>query len=85
MTPAPLMPMADFVRDVQFVSGRHTRHLGHKDHDVDLPVLCWARGAVAPIHGHEGEYRRVRLAYDSVPASIEHRTRASSRSSVADR
>jgi len=56
MTPAPLMPMADFVRDVQFASARYTRHLVHKDHDVDLLVLCWARGAVAPIYGHEGEY-----------------------------
>ena len=87
MTPALLMPMADFVREVQqrcrgtldavemghfltvtriepasldgfiqFASGRYTRHLVHKDHAVELLVLCWARGAVAPIHGHEGEY-----------------------------
>jgi len=87
MTPALLMPMADFVREVQrrchgaldavemgrfltvsriepasldgfvqFASGRYTRHLVHKDHDVELLVLCWATGAVAPIHGHEGEY-----------------------------
>jgi hypothetical protein len=87
MTPAQLMPMADFVREVQrrchgaldaiemghfltvtriepasldgfvhFASGRYTRHLVYKDHDVELLVLCWARGALAPIHGHEGEY-----------------------------
>ena len=41
---------------VHFASGRYTRHLVYKDHDVELLVLCWARGAVAPIHGHEGEY-----------------------------
>ena len=87
MTPALLMSMADFVREVQgrcrgtldpvemglflsasriepaslegfvqFAVGRYTRHLVHKDRDVELLVLCWARGAVAPIHGHEGEY-----------------------------
>jgi len=74
MTPALLMPMADFVREVRrrchgaldaiemghfltvtrietasldgfvrFASGRYTRHLVHKDHDVELLVLCWAR------------------------------------------
>jgi hypothetical protein len=42
----------DFVR---FAPGRYTRHLVHKDRDVELLVLCWARGASAPIHGHEGE------------------------------
>jgi NitT/TauT family transport system ATP-binding protein len=41
---------------VDFASGRYTRHLVHKDHDVEVLVLCWARGAIAPIHGHEGEY-----------------------------
>ena len=39
-----------------FVPGRYTRHLVHKDGDVEILVLCWARGAQAPIHGHEGEY-----------------------------
>lgn len=41
---------------VRFAAGRYTRHLVHKDDDVELLVLCWARGALAPIHGHEGEY-----------------------------
>ena len=43
----------DFVR---FAPGRYTRHLVHKDVDVELLVLCWARGASAPIHGHEGKH-----------------------------
>jgi hypothetical protein len=41
---------------VRFVPGRYTRHLVHKDREVELLVLCWARGSSAPIHGHEGEY-----------------------------
>ena len=54
----------------QFVPGRYTRHLVHKDDNVEILVLCWARGAVAPIHGHEGEYcwarvERGRLAFAS--------------------
>jgi hypothetical protein len=87
MTPALLLPMADFVREVQrrchgtldviemgrfltasrieppsldgfvqFVPGRYTRYLVHRDDAVELLVLCWPRGAVAPIHGHEGEH-----------------------------
>lgn len=40
---------------VRFAPGRYTRHLVHKDVDVELLVLCWARGSTAPIHGHEGE------------------------------
>jgi sulfonate transport system ATP-binding protein len=40
---------------VRFAAGRYTRHLVHKDRDVELLVLCWGRGARAPIHGHEGE------------------------------
>jgi predicted metal-dependent enzyme (double-stranded beta helix superfamily) len=40
---------------VRFAPGRYTRHLVHKDRDVELLVLCWAPGAAAPIHGHEGE------------------------------
>jgi hypothetical protein len=47
--PASLAPY------VRFAPGRYTRHLVHKDRDVELLVLCWARGARAPIHGHEGE------------------------------
>lgn len=43
-------------RFVRFVPGRYTRHLVHKDPDVEILVLCWARGTGAPIHGHEGEY-----------------------------
>jgi len=39
-----------------FAPGRYTRHLVHKDRDVEILVLCWARGARAPIHGHEGEH-----------------------------
>jgi hypothetical protein len=55
----------DFVR---FAPGRYTRHLVHKDRDVEVLVLCWARGARAPIHGHEGEHcwarvERGRLAF----------------------
>jgi hypothetical protein len=48
--PASLEPF------VRFSPGRYTRHLVHKDGNVELLVLCWARGAGAPIHGHEGEY-----------------------------
>jgi len=53
-----------------FVPGRYTRHLVHKDDTVEILVLCWARGASAPIHGHEGEYcwarvERGRLAFAS--------------------
>jgi cysteine dioxygenase len=40
---------------LSFAPGRYTRHLVHKDPDVELLVLCWSRGARAPIHGHEGE------------------------------
>jgi NitT/TauT family transport system ATP-binding protein len=55
---------------VRFATGRYTRHLVHKDRDVEILVLCWARGARAPIHGHEGEYcwarvERGRLAFRS--------------------
>ncbi len=47
--PASLEPF------LRFVPGRYTRHLISKNRDVELLVLCWARGASAPIHGHEGE------------------------------
>ena len=55
---------------VAFAPGRYTRHLIHKDRDVEILVLCWARGASAPIHGHEGELcwarvERGRLAFRS--------------------
>jgi hypothetical protein len=55
---------------VRFAPGRYTRHLVHKDDDVELLVLCWARGSSAPIHGHEGEYcwarvERGRLSFAS--------------------
>ena len=55
---------------VRFAPGRYTRHLVHKDRDVEILVLCWARGSTAPIHGHEGEYcwarvERGRLAFSS--------------------
>ena len=49
ITPASLDPY------VRFEPGRYTRHLVHKDQTVEVLVLCWARGACAPIHGHEGE------------------------------
>jgi NitT/TauT family transport system ATP-binding protein len=39
----------------RFESGRYTRHLVHKSAQVEILVLCWAEGARAPIHGHEGE------------------------------
>jgi hypothetical protein len=53
---------------VRFAPGRYTRHLVHKDRDVEILVLCWASGSRAPIHGHEGEYcwarvERGRLAF----------------------
>ena len=55
---------------VRFAPGRYTRHLVHKDADVEILVLCWARGSSAPIHGHEGEYcwarvERGRLSFAS--------------------
>ena len=55
---------------VHFAPGRYTRHLVHKDIDVELLVLCWAKGASAPIHGHEGEHcwarvERGRLAFSN--------------------
>ena len=55
---------------VRFAPGRYTRHLVHKDRDVEILVLCWAQGSTAPIHGHEGEYcwariERGRLAFAS--------------------
>jgi len=40
---------------VRFEPGRYTRHLVLKNQDVEVLVLCWAQGARAPIHGHEGE------------------------------
>jgi len=40
---------------LRFEAGRYTRNLVHKDREVEVLVLCWARGARAPIHGHEGE------------------------------
>jgi predicted metal-dependent enzyme (double-stranded beta helix superfamily) len=57
----------DFVR---FAPDRYTRHLVHKDRDLEILVLCWGRGSSAPIHGHEGEYcwarvERGRLAFAS--------------------
>ena len=67
---------------VRFAPGRYARHLVHKDRDVEVLVLCWAQGATAPIHGHEGEYcwarvERGRLAFRSyretsrAPLSLE--------------
>jgi hypothetical protein len=55
---------------VRFAPGRYTRHLVHKDKDVEILVLCWASGSAAPIHGHEGEYcwarvERGRLAFSN--------------------
>jgi hypothetical protein len=42
-------------RHLRFATGRYTRHLVHKSPEVEILVLCWARGSRAPIHGHEGE------------------------------
>jgi NitT/TauT family transport system ATP-binding protein len=55
---------------VRFAPARYTRHLVHKDRNVEVLVLCWARGSSAPIHGHEGEFcwarvERGRLAFAS--------------------
>jgi hypothetical protein len=47
--PASLAPW------VRVEPGRYTRHLVLRTPDVELLVLCWARGARAPVHGHEGE------------------------------
>jgi NitT/TauT family transport system ATP-binding protein len=49
ITPGSLEPYA------RFEAGRYTRHLVYRSPDVELLVLCWARGVWAPIHGHEGE------------------------------
>jgi len=54
----------------RFAPGRYTRHLVHRDESVEILVLCWAIGSMAPIHGHEGEYcwarvERGRLAFAS--------------------
>jgi NitT/TauT family transport system ATP-binding protein len=49
IAPASLEPF------LRFAPGRYTRHLVLKNRDVELLVLCWAQGARAPIHGHEGE------------------------------
>ncbi len=46
---------ASLDRHVRFAPGRYTRHLVHKSPEVEVLVLCWARGSRAPIHGHEGE------------------------------
>lgn len=35
--------------------GFYTRNLVHKDSDFELLLLCWDKGQVAPVHGHEGE------------------------------
>ena len=40
---------------VRFAPDRYTRHLVWKSPEVEVLVLCWAAGARAPIHGHEGE------------------------------
>jgi NitT/TauT family transport system ATP-binding protein len=40
---------------LRFEDGRYTRHLVLKTPAVEILVLCWRRGARAPIHGHEGE------------------------------
>lgn len=47
--PASLEPF------LRYADGRYTRHLVFKSAAVELLVLCWSRGARAPIHGHEGE------------------------------
>jgi NitT/TauT family transport system ATP-binding protein len=46
---------ASLDRHVRFAPGLYTRHLVHKSPEVEILVLCWARGSRAPIHGHEGE------------------------------
>jgi cysteine dioxygenase type I len=50
-----LIEPASLERFLRFEDGRYTRHLVFKNAAVELLVLCWARGARAPIHGHEGE------------------------------
>lgn len=49
IAPASLDPYVRFEQD------RYTRHLVYTSPEVELLVLCWARGTRAPIHGHEGE------------------------------
>jgi NitT/TauT family transport system ATP-binding protein len=50
-----LIEPASIDRYVRFADDRYTRHLVFKNVAVELLVLCWRRGAHAPIHGHEGE------------------------------
>jgi cysteine dioxygenase type I len=50
-----LIEPASIDRYIRFADGRYTRHLVFKNAAVELLVLCWRRGAQAPIHGHEGE------------------------------
>jgi hypothetical protein len=50
-----LIVPASIDRYARFADDRYTRHLVFKNAAVELLVLCWRRGAHAPIHGHEGE------------------------------
>jgi hypothetical protein len=50
-----LIEPASLEHYLRFTDGRYTRHLVFKNAAVELLVLCWPRGARAPIHGHEGE------------------------------
>jgi hypothetical protein len=70
-TPVEPTSLSPYLR---FEPGRYTRHLVHKDQDVEVLVLCWPRGARAPIHGHEGELcwarvERGRLRFTSYRAA----------------
>ncbi len=40
---------------IRFEPGKYTRHLVFKSPEVEVLILCWDRGQMAPVHGHEGE------------------------------
>jgi len=40
---------------VKYAPGKYTRHLVFKCPAVELLVICWDQGQLAPVHGHEGE------------------------------
>ena len=92
MTPALLMPMADFVRDVQFASGRYTyspscpwigaNPVALGEDAVSVHVYCRPHDECDLYDVEQGTVRRARLAYDSSP----RRGRGvSSRNAAADR
>ena len=83
-TPIDPVSLESYVR---FEPERYTRHLVLKNADVEVLVLCWAKGASAPIHGHEGELcwarvERGRLRFTSYRELSRPPLRLESRPSV---